>query len=254
MQWKKGDLADHSCTYASALSNSLYTALTWGMLGLRRVLKLGAAPLRPAARGFSAASVKDAIAANEASAQAVTARISALKKELDGAKAELTLLKRARADLAVQSKSGKGLVTSWVTSRCDELQQRGGIAEEHIADLRARLTANLKSAPITAGTHTISATQGYGERTDTRAAISYKYGKSKIELVTIFGKDECSDWEDIDWRLGDNGELVANFEECKLLDLPEALQPGRLALDAWKEWESAREGEEVFETEWEDSE
>lgn len=222
------------------------------MLGLRRVLNWGAAPLLHAARGFSAASVKDAIAKNEASAQSVSAKISALKKELDDAKAELALLKRARDDLSVQSKSGKGLVTSWITSRCDELQKQGSVAEEHIADLRARLTANLKSAPITAGTHTISSTQGYGQRTDTRAAISYKYGKSKIELVTVFGKDECSDWEDIDWRLGDDGKRVADFEDCKLLDLPEALQPGRLALDAWSEWETAREGEEVFETEWEE--
>lgn len=72
-----------------------------------------------------------------------------------------------------------------------------------------------------------------------------------MEIVAIFGKDECSDWEDIEWRLGDNGERVEDFEECELLDLPEELQPGRLALDAWEEWKTARDGTEIFETVWE---
>lgn len=67
---------------------------------LRRVLGRGALPKL---RAFSTSSLKDALSLNDASAQRVQAKIAALKKDLDCAKAELLSLQQTRADL--QSKS-----------------------------------------------------------------------------------------------------------------------------------------------------
>ena len=115
---------------------------------LRRVLGRGALPKL---RAFSTSSLKDALSLNDASAQRVQAKIAALKKDLECAKAELLSLQQTRADLQSKSQPVKALVTKWIGSAL----KNADLPEEGLSSLRARLKASLKSVPLTAGTHTI---------------------------------------------------------------------------------------------------